>query len=221
MGQLEVSPFLRECVEGADYKPVIERTAYELGGFSHLVSTVPEGDVITSHEVAMIARDAMTQWNKRMVKLLTTIGSRKVTSFITYPDFNDLDSILQKRVRVRWYLWTYRGSRGFVTCYVAKRNPWKGRRGQSVYYRRAFTAHYPRLSDHGPVYAELGHKLRDEDLEVKRRIWAREGENPQIAAAVRLRERFGFTYAKVAEALDVSTAQAGKWLKGVKRGSAN
>ena len=157
-----------DAVLGADYSIALSRYSWDFDDMLDTVQSLAPGSALCYQEASMLGREAMRTWNLRMVRVMSTIGSRNILYLLTFPRFSMLDPYLRWRTRSRTYVRTHRGVRGWARCYYRARAETDGDDG----LRYAFDTMF---RDPAKCLPELWAKLREKEDAVKGAILARHG----------------------------------------------
>lgn len=165
---------LVSSVESEIYEPILERGAWSLEGMISVIESTPRGTALLYAEAALLGREAMSKLNRRMVKVMTTVGMENRLYLWDFPRFRMLDPYIRNsRCRTRAHTFTYKKKRGYVTWWI--RREVHTPEGESVpVWTPVYTSRFPDIKTLGPEYSELWHKWCAVDFVAKKAI-LREG----------------------------------------------
>ena len=177
------------------------------------------GSALMYNEARILGRRAMKELNLRMIDVMTTIGNLNISQDWTFPSFHMLDPYLRQRARLRGYVYTVKGVRGYVTWYVRRQYPFPRGNGETVWWKRAYSDRFPSMATISPQHGEAWYVFNEMDKQHKRNILEGKGESadPKLGIMLRLRER-GLFIRDIAEVMDMSRARVGELLKGTHAG---
>ncbi len=206
-------PALVRNIECAEYDVVLGHIAWTFDGMLELVKTMPvqEAPSLLYDEASILGREAMKEWNLRFIRVMTTIGFENRFFGLTFPNFWMLDPYLRdSRCRTRFYVTSTQGIRGYASVYVQQRYPFPRPGGETVWWKYAFTVHWPPIKSLGTNFAEFNAKYREKDSAVKRAILEGPNTDPVRDITRRLREK-GLTIQEIADIVGKSHG----WVGGV------
>lgn len=208
---------MRDVLSG-DYKSFLGRTAWSFESMLQILKVTGSGTGTLYDEASIFGREAMTPHNRRMVRVMATVGMLNRLYIWTFPDFHMLDPYIRYgRCRTRGYVKTVRGKRGYIVWYVRKRNPW-GRGGNellTVFFKRAFTGRFSLPKDSNVIEAFAKFTEREHEAKMKIIDGDVDVQDPVKTIAINMR-KLGFTYRVIGNATGKSTATIGRWLQDVK-----
>lgn len=114
---LTASTKLYRDVLCAIYDRVLSRFSWDFDSMVDTIISLPRGEALCYQEASMLGREALRSWNLRMVRVMTTVGTRNVFFILTFPRYGMLDPYLRYRTRTRVYCRTHHGVRGYARCY--------------------------------------------------------------------------------------------------------
>ena len=164
---------------------------------------------------ALLGREAMTPFNRNVVRTLTTIGNRNRRMSMTYPDFWGLDPYIRNsRCRTRGFVHTKKGVRGYIVWYVRRRYPFPNSRGDTVWWARAFRGYFTHVSSASTTHEELWALIQEREKAAKDAVLGHTSADPTLETITRMR-KLGYTIKDISEAVGKSNARIGQILKGV------
>ena len=175
---------------------------------------------VIREEADFLGRESMTEINRRILRILTTVGRRNNKMGLLFPDFWRLDIYARERTRVRGFVHarniTEDGpQRGYVNWYVRQRFPFPRSDGNTIWWNRAFTGHFKHISRTSPNHAEAWSRFREKEEIAKNRILDESGTDPRRKIATELKKR-GMKIREIAEIVGAARASVGEWVKGIK-----
>lgn len=213
---LEAEPMMKRYVESEEYDKFLRLIAFSFDEWLSVLQHVENGEGIMYDEASVLGREAMKEHNMRMIRVMTTIGTRNLDQRWTFPSFWMLDPYLRDgRVKTRGYVFTKNGERGYVTWYVRKKYPWPRSNGSLVWWVNAFTDSFTPVAANGPCYAELWSKYEERADKHKKSVYEGKtgGGNDKKDIAIKLRAT-GMSIREIAPIVGMSVPQVGTWLKG-------
>lgn len=172
--------------------------------------------VVIREESDFLGRESMTDINRRILRILTTVGRRNNRMVLLFPDFWRLDLYARERTRVRGYVHARSGpdgpQRGYVIWYVRQRYPFpRAADGATVWWLRAYTGRFTHFASESEMHAEAWERWREQEAIAKDRILEDSDADPRRKIALRLQER-GLSIREIADILGVSKSQAGRYV---------
>ena len=174
LGLFTLEPDLWNGILSGIYEPALARFAWDFDNMVDIVKELPKGSAIAYQEARMLGREAMKHWNIRMVTVMSTIGSRNIIFFLTFPRFSMLDPYLRMRARTKIHVRTHHGARGYARCYYRAVDA-EDRNDDGMRYAFDTTFRSPE------ILGEFWHKLQERETEVKLDILRRHGYRRKIA----------------------------------------
>lgn len=168
---LTAEPYLYEAILRGEYEPALARYSWDFDDMLDGLIALPKGSALCYQEASMLGREAMKSWNLRMVRVMTTVGSRNILFILTFPRYQMLDPYLRLRTRTRSHVRTHHGSRGYARCYYRATDLLEG---DDDGMRYAFDTTF-RDARRIPELSEFWAKLMEKEERVKSEILARHG----------------------------------------------
>lgn len=165
-------PILYEDILIGSYEKPLARFTWDFDDMVDSVQVLPRGSALCYQESSMLGREAMKRWNIRMVKVMTTIGSRNILFLLTFPKFSMLDPYLRLRARTTTHIRTHHRSRGYARCYYRAVDSLDD---ESEGMRYAFDTTFRDVAKE-PTLREFWFKLQEKEAIVKNGILARHGK---------------------------------------------
>lgn len=201
------------------YESFLGRYAWSWGEWYDLLKASNNRAVIRE-EADFLGRESMTEINRRILRVITTVGRRNNKMGLLFPDFWRLDLYARERTRIRGFVHarniTEEGpTRGYVNWYVRHRFPFpRSSDGATIWWYQAFTGHFKHISKTSPQHAEAWARFREIEEISKNRILEDSAIDPRKKIAVELKKR-GMTIRIIGEIMNVSRASVGVWVKGI------
>jgi len=152
--QLILDPDLARAVDCADYGKVLSRVAWDFESMVGIVSSLPPGSADMYDESGLLGRNASSKLNRRMVRVMTTIGLKNCAHVWVFPSFHMLDPYLRyHRARTRGYVHTMRGERGYITWYARVVSAWAWSEDDSQLWHEMYTGTYGDIKVYSPNHA--------------------------------------------------------------------
>lgn len=207
-------PEIDHAIQCADYAPFLARSLYSWDDLCDWTEDSSVGDVVAYHEALLLGREAMTQFNLRAIRWISSIGHKNLLQVWTWTRFHRLDPVIRERCAVRGYIVQQgEGKRGLVRWYIRweTADPLPGY-NEAVVHIPALEERYPSFDELGPLYAEAWAKLREKDNEAKRALRAdAEGNRPEVKSVRALASK-GFSEDEIAQTLGVPKRRVERWL---------
>ena len=176
---------------------------------------------VIREEADFLGRESMTEINRRILRILTTVGRRNNKMGLLFPDFWRLDLYGRERTRVRGFVHarniTEDGpTRGYVNWYVRQRFPFPRSDGNTIWWHRAGTGHFRHISKTSSCHAEVWARFREKEEMAKNRVLEESGTDPRKSIATELRIR-GMKIRDIADIVGTPRGTVGQWVKGIKK----
>lgn len=171
---------------------------------------------VIREESDFLGRESMTETNRRILRILTTVGRRNNEMVLLFPDFWRLDLYARERTRVRGFVHARNlgnsdgPTRGFVQWYVRQRYPFpRSADGATIWWLRAGTGRFTHMKETSELHNEAWSKFREIEERMKNRVLENSAVDPRKAIAIRLKER-GMTIREIAELIGMSKSRVGE-----------
>src|SRR3970282_1010464 len=120
-----VEPKIEEDIRCGIYGSFFERYSWDWGSWHDLLKA-SHRRIVLREESDFLGRESMTDINRKILRILSTVGRRNNYMVLLFPDFWDLDLYAHKQTQIRGYvharnidkLDTEGPTRGFVNWYV-------------------------------------------------------------------------------------------------------
>jgi len=209
-------PEIERDIQCEIYDSFMSRYAWDWGEWYDLLKSSNKR-VVVREEADMLGRESMTVINRRILRILSTVGRRNNEMILMFPDFWRLDLYARIRTRIRGYVYARvydeekEPIRGYVIWYVRIRYPFP-RDGSTVWWMRAYTGRFDHISRTSPEHAEAWARFREREQIAKDRVLESSDTDVRRTIAVRLHAK-GLTVRDIASLMDSSKSSVGEWVK--------
>jgi len=212
-----VEPKIEEDIRCGIYGSFFERYSWDWGSWHDLLKA-SHRRIVLREESDFLGRESMTDINRKILRILSTVGRRNNYMVLLFPDFWDLDLYARKRTRIRGYvharnidkLDTEGPTRGFVNWYVRVKYPFQ-HNGSTFWHLRAGTGRFTHFSTNSPNHAEAWARWREYEERAKEDILDSSGPDPRREIARKLKA-MGWTIREIADLIGLSKSRVGEFV---------
>jgi len=209
-------PTIERDIQCGIYNTFAERFAWTWNEWYDLLKS-SNGRSVVREEADFLGRESMTEINRRILRILTTVGRRNNKMGLLFPDFWRLDLYARERTRVRGFVHarniTEDGpTRGYIGWYVRRRFPFpRSSDGATIWWYQAFTGHFKHISKTSENHAEVWSRFREKEEIAKNRILEDSAIDPRQRIALTMQKN-GMTIRDIAKMMGMSRASVGQWV---------
>lgn len=185
------NPHIRIAIETADYDFLLRKLSWNFEQYQERIKSGRPGGQVGYDEASVLGRESMSEFNRRMIRIMTTVGFKNLLYVWTFPKFGMLDPYIRNhRARTRIFVKTVRGMRGVSNWWISNNMEWpKTEGGTTVYWRKAFSVLLPSFKTMSKNHAEFWAKYQERDEEAKNLVLENSEIDPRLEIAVRLKGR--------------------------------
>jgi len=176
--------------------------------------------VVVREEADFLGREAMTEINRRILRVLSTVGRRNNLMVLMFPDFWKLDPYARERTRIRGYVHARNIDdrsdgpiRGYILWYVRVKYPFP-HKGSTVWWLRGTTGRFDHISNRSELHGETWARWREKEEAAKNTILGASEPDARKTIARSLKRK-GKTVREIAELMDMARGTVGDWVKGM------